>query len=99
MAQIKSGELAALLQKVVEFGREHVSSCWLCSQKGFVCEVCNKPKPLFPFDVEHIYRVSVFLGNSVNVFIFYFVYSVRLVMLCITKVALIRRNHVENVRE
>ncbi|CAH0562059.1 unnamed protein product [Brassicogethes aeneus] len=56
LAEIKNGVLASLLQKVVEFGREHVYGCWLCSQKGFLCEVCNKPKPLFPFDVENTYR-------------------------------------------
>lgn len=33
--------------------------CWLCSQKGFVCEVCTKAKVLYPFDVESTYRVSL----------------------------------------
>ncbi|XP_044256164.1 pleckstrin homology domain-containing family M member 1 [Tribolium madens] len=59
LAEISSGVLAQHLQTVVNFGKEHVIACWLCSQKGFVCEVCNKPKALFPFDVEHIYRCDV----------------------------------------
>ncbi|EFA11621.2 pleckstrin homology domain-containing family M member 1 [Tribolium castaneum] len=59
LAEISSGVLAQHLQSVVNFGKEHVIGCWLCSQKGFVCEVCNKPKALFPFDVEHIYRCDV----------------------------------------
>lgn len=59
LCEIQSGILVQHLQKVVEFGKEHVFGCWLCSQKGFVCEICNKPKPLFPFDIENNYRVSV----------------------------------------
>lgn len=56
------GVLAQQLEKVIAFGKEHVFSCWLCSQKGFVCEVCNKPKALFPFDVENVYRCDICYG-------------------------------------
>lgn len=63
LSQITDGTLAAHLQKVVNFGRQHVLNCWLCSQKGFICEICNKSKPLFPFDVEQIYRVHVVIEN------------------------------------
>ncbi|CAG9828436.1 unnamed protein product [Diabrotica balteata] len=59
LSDVTSGLLAQQLEKVVAFGREHVYSCWLCSQKGFVCEICNKPKVLFPFDVEYIFRCDV----------------------------------------
>ncbi|KAJ8930045.1 hypothetical protein NQ314_017210 [Rhamnusium bicolor] len=59
LSEITNGVLAQQLEKVVVFGKEHVSSCWLCSQKGFVCEVCNKPKALFPFDVDNIYRCDI----------------------------------------
>ncbi|KAJ8913182.1 hypothetical protein NQ315_009019 [Exocentrus adspersus] len=59
LSEITSGILLKRLEEVVQFGREHVSSCWLCSQKGFVCEVCNKPKALFPFDVENVYRCDI----------------------------------------
>lgn len=61
LGEVSNGTLAQHLQSVVNFGKEHVIGCWLCSQKGFLCEVCNNPKALFPFDVEHIYRVSFFL--------------------------------------
>lgn len=59
LSEIQNGVLAQHLEKVVNFGKEHVFNCWLCSQKGFVCEVCNKPKALFPFDVEHVYRCDI----------------------------------------
>jgi hypothetical protein len=58
LLQIPSGTLAHLLQKVVSFAKVHVLSCWLCCQKGFICEVCNNPKVIYPFDMESTYRVS-----------------------------------------
>lgn len=58
LLQIPSGTLVHLLQKVVAFAKEHVLSCWLCRQKGFICEVCNNPKVIYPFDMESTYRVS-----------------------------------------
>lgn len=61
LMKITDGSLAEHLQKVVDFARQHVLGCWLCSQKGFICEICNKPKPLFPFDVKNIYRVCIFV--------------------------------------
>lgn len=60
LSQITDGTLAEHLQKVVKFAKQHVVGCWLCSQKGFICEICNKPNLLFPFDVDHIYRVSLY---------------------------------------
>lgn len=68
--EIQNAVLAQQLEKVVQFGKDHVFNCWLCSQKGFVCEVCTKPKALFPFDVENIYRCdlcnAVFHKNCLN---------------------------------
>ncbi|XP_069693880.1 pleckstrin homology domain-containing family M member 1 isoform X2 [Periplaneta americana] len=59
LLQIPSGQLAQLLHKVVAFAKGHVLSCWLCSQKGFICEVCNNPKVIYPFDMESTYRCGV----------------------------------------
>ncbi|XP_049804747.1 run domain Beclin-1-interacting and cysteine-rich domain-containing protein isoform X1 [Schistocerca nitens] len=68
--QIPSGSLAQLLQRVVSFGRQHVLNCWLCSQKGFICEVCNNPKVIYPFDVDSTYQCpachAVFHGGCLN---------------------------------
>lgn len=58
LTDIPNGTLAQQLQKVVEFARNHVINCWLCSQKGFICEICNNPKVIYPFDMESTYRVS-----------------------------------------
>ncbi|XP_066997403.2 uncharacterized protein Plekhm1 isoform X2 [Anabrus simplex] len=59
LLQIPSGGLAQLLQRVVSFARGHILGCWLCSQKGFICEICNSPKVIYPFDTESTYRCSV----------------------------------------
>lgn len=59
LPDIPNGTLAQQLQKVVEFAKNHVMSCWLCSQKGFICEVCNNPKVIYPFDIQSTYRVSI----------------------------------------
>lgn len=67
---IPNGILAQQLQKVVEFARNHVINCWLCSQKGFICEVCNNTKVIYPFDMESTFRCgacnAVFHTNCLN---------------------------------
>ncbi|XP_046482575.1 uncharacterized protein Plekhm1 [Neodiprion pinetum] len=58
LADIPNGIMAQQLQKVVEFARNHVTNCWLCSQKGFICEVCDNPKVIYPFDMSSTYRCA-----------------------------------------
>lgn len=57
---IPKGVLAKHLDEAVQFGRKHILSCILCSQKGFICEICSSQKVLYPFDTDKIYRVSSF---------------------------------------
>lgn len=59
LALISNGSFASHLQKVITFAQNHVSDCWLCSQKGFICEVCRNPKILYPFNIESIFRCDV----------------------------------------
>lgn len=70
LAQIPNGSLALQLEKVVQFAKSHVLDCWLCSQKGFICEVCRDPKILYPFDTNSTYRCddcsSVFHKKCLN---------------------------------
>ncbi|CAL7941410.1 unnamed protein product [Xylocopa violacea] len=70
LLDIPNGTLAQQLLKVVEFARNHVINCWLCSQKGFICEICNNPKVIYPFDIESTYRCgacnAVFHGECLN---------------------------------
>ncbi|XP_071573805.1 uncharacterized protein Plekhm1 [Temnothorax nylanderi] len=70
LLDIPNGILAQQLQKVVEFARNHVINCWLCSQKGFICEVCNDTKVIYPFDMESTFRCgrcnAVFHADCLN---------------------------------
>ncbi|XP_026291644.1 uncharacterized protein LOC113216125 isoform X1 [Frankliniella occidentalis] len=70
LLQIPTGVLAQLLKQVVTFACNHVFSCWLCSQKGFFCEVCNNPKIIYPFDTENTFRCpgcsAVFHSTCLN---------------------------------
>lgn len=70
LAQICNGSLASQLQKIITFAQNHVKDCWLCSQKGFICEVCKNPKILYPFNIDSTYRCeacsSVFHSKCLN---------------------------------
>ena len=57
--QIQPGNLAHFLKRVIVFAAKHVQQCALCSQKGFICEICDSEKVIYPFDVELTVRVSV----------------------------------------
>ncbi|XP_046682318.1 uncharacterized protein LOC124368879 [Homalodisca vitripennis] len=56
LIQASSGVLESTLQKVVDSSRNHILSCTLCIQKGFICEICKDPKVIFPFDLDKTYR-------------------------------------------
>ncbi|XP_031223613.1 pleckstrin homology domain-containing family M member 3 isoform X1 [Mastomys coucha] len=50
LQQVIEGKLAPFLGKVIKFATAHVYSCSLCSQKGFICEICNNGEILYPFE-------------------------------------------------
>ncbi|KAM9305267.1 pleckstrin homology domain-containing family M member 3 [Gastrophryne carolinensis] len=50
LQQVVDGKLAPFLTKVIKFATSHVYSCSLCSQKGFICEICNNGEILYPFE-------------------------------------------------
>ncbi|KAM4626471.1 pleckstrin homology domain-containing family M member 3 isoform 2-T2 [Discoglossus pictus] len=50
LQQVVEGKLAPFLLKVIKFATAHVYSCSLCSQKGFICEICNNGEILYPFE-------------------------------------------------
>ncbi|XP_015792762.1 pleckstrin homology domain-containing family M member 3 [Tetranychus urticae] len=57
LLQIQSGAtLSSLLRKAIHFARKHVLSCVLCSQKGFICEICKSNQIIYPFDTKITYR-------------------------------------------
>ncbi|XP_073972423.1 pleckstrin homology and RUN domain containing M1 isoform X2 [Rhodnius prolixus] len=61
---IPTGVLADLMKKAINLSVEHVKSCQLCFQKGYICEICNETKTIYPFDIETTIRCS----NCTSVF-------------------------------
>jgi hypothetical protein len=57
---IKTKSFEPLLTKNIQIGRDHILKCSLCSQKGFICEICQNSEVLYPFDVDTTFRVSLF---------------------------------------
>ncbi|XP_070561558.1 pleckstrin homology domain-containing family M member 1-like isoform X3 [Ptychodera flava] len=52
LKQVQSGQQAQNLKKIINFAAKHIKGCSLCSQKGFICEICDNPKVIYPFDLE-----------------------------------------------
>ncbi|XP_038077446.1 uncharacterized protein LOC119745278 isoform X2 [Patiria miniata] len=52
LLQVQSGTLLHFLRKVIVFAAKHVQQCALCSQKGFICLICESPKIIYPFDTD-----------------------------------------------
>ncbi|XP_033857110.1 pleckstrin homology domain-containing family M member 3-like [Acipenser ruthenus] len=49
LQQVIEGKLSPFLSKVIKFASSHVYSCSLCSQKGFICEICQNGQVIYPF--------------------------------------------------
>ncbi|XP_062505140.1 uncharacterized protein LOC134181879 isoform X2 [Corticium candelabrum] len=49
---VQSHQLASYLKKSVSSALKHVHRCKVCCQKGFICEICNNPKIIYPFEVH-----------------------------------------------
>jgi len=62
LQQIPGGQFSQMLSKVIAFASKHVAGCRLCSQKGFICEICNNPKVIYPFQIELTYRCETCLA-------------------------------------
>lgn len=70
LLEIPNGTLAQTLQKIIVFAKNHVSGCQLCLLKGFICEVCNNSKAIYPFDIESTYHcekcLAVYHANCMD---------------------------------
>ncbi|XP_065060890.1 pleckstrin homology domain-containing family M member 3-like [Rhopilema esculentum] len=51
LVQVHTGQLTNHLRKIISFFTKHVYKCTLCSQKGFICELCSSDKIIYPFEV------------------------------------------------
>lgn len=56
LVDVKNGELCKKLQNLIVICNKHIINCQLCQARGFVCEICNKNKILFPWDFRLVTR-------------------------------------------
>ncbi|XP_069490163.1 pleckstrin homology domain-containing family M member 1 [Ambystoma mexicanum] len=52
LQQITEGIFEVFLQSVIQFASDHIYDCDLCSQRGFICQICNKDDIIFPFEFD-----------------------------------------------
>lgn len=50
--QIAEGTFESFLQSLLQFASHHVYSCDLCTQRGFICQICNSSDIIFPFEFD-----------------------------------------------
>nr|DBA27433.1 TPA: hypothetical protein GDO54_007927 [Pyxicephalus adspersus] len=58
LKQIADGVFEAFLQSAVEFACTHVFQCDRCSQRGFICQICNSDEIIYPFQFDTTTRCS-----------------------------------------
>lgn len=54
LEQLHSGELLNTLRGAVDMCINHVMSCLVCSGRGFLCELCEDKRPVYPFNLDTV---------------------------------------------
>lgn len=55
IVDIKEGKLQKFLTDAVNKYAIHITQeCRLCMEKGFFCEYCNDPTPIYPFEINTV---------------------------------------------
>ncbi|XP_048470766.1 pleckstrin homology domain-containing family M member 1 [Rhincodon typus] len=52
LQQTAHGVFEAFLQHAIQYATNHVYMCDLCTQRGFICQICNSNDIIFPFEFE-----------------------------------------------
>ncbi|KAE8283955.1 Pleckstrin-like proteiny domain-containing family M member 1 [Larimichthys crocea] len=52
LRQIAEGEYANYLMTQSQYASAHVSHCDLCTQRGFICQICHADDIIFPFQFD-----------------------------------------------
>ncbi|XP_039943133.1 pleckstrin homology domain-containing family M member 1 isoform X2 [Hirundo rustica] len=58
LSQIADSVFETFLQSLLQFASHHVYSCDLCTQRGFICQICNSSDIIFPFEFDTTTRCS-----------------------------------------
>lgn len=58
LQQIAEGVYEGFLKALIEFASHHVYHCDLCTQRGFICQICHHHDIIFPFEFDTTVRCS-----------------------------------------
>uniref|UniRef100_A0A8C5UFT3 Pleckstrin homology and RUN domain containing M1 n=1 Tax=Malurus cyaneus samueli TaxID=2593467 RepID=A0A8C5UFT3_9PASS len=58
LRQIADGAFESFLQSLLQFASHHVYNCDLCTQRGFICQICHSSDIIFPFEFDTTTRCS-----------------------------------------
>lgn len=56
LQQISEGVYEGFLKALIEFACQHVYHCDLCTQRGFICQICHHHDIIFPFEFDTTVR-------------------------------------------
>lgn len=56
--QIADGVYEGFLKALIEFASQHVYHCDLCTQRGFICQICHHHDIIFPFEFDSTIRYA-----------------------------------------
>ncbi|XP_031456844.1 pleckstrin homology domain-containing family M member 1 isoform X2 [Phasianus colchicus] len=56
LQQISDGAFEPFLLSLIQFASHHVYSCDLCTQQGFICQICSSSDIIFPFQLDSTSR-------------------------------------------
>ncbi|KAJ8264613.1 hypothetical protein GJAV_G00151290 [Gymnothorax javanicus] len=59
LQEIANGQHEFFLRNLIQFASSHVHHCDLCTQRGFICQICNDDGIIFPFQFESTTRCKV----------------------------------------
>uniref|UniRef100_A0A1A8DYD8 Pleckstrin homology domain containing, family M (With RUN domain) member 1 n=1 Tax=Nothobranchius kadleci TaxID=1051664 RepID=A0A1A8DYD8_NOTKA len=58
LRQIAESQYAIFLVPLVQHASNHVLNCDLCTQRGYICQICHSEDIIFPFQFESIIRCT-----------------------------------------
>ncbi|XP_053424030.1 pleckstrin homology domain-containing family M member 1 [Nycticebus coucang] len=58
LQQIAEGVYEGFLKALIEFASQHIYHCDLCTQRGFICQICHHHDIIFPFEFDTTVRCA-----------------------------------------
>ncbi|XP_055112937.1 putative pleckstrin homology domain-containing family M member 1P [Symphalangus syndactylus] len=58
LQQITDGVSEGFLKALIEFASQHIYHCDLCTQRSFICQICQHHDIIFPFEFDTTVRCA-----------------------------------------